>query len=333
MSGRPGPALLRGLALCCCWVAGLAQAAATQELEVGTWLQRMSEAGRTLNYRGSFVYAHEGRLEAMRVVHGYQDGQERERLTHLNGSAREVVRDNQQVTCILSDDDAVVVQRGQPQRRFQAAFPADLGALRNYYQFSLSEGGRMAGRKAHKVVIAPRDAFRYGYRLWIDADNGLLLKSDVVDSSGAALEQLMFVALEVLEGVPAGELAASTGHQRPAPVPVAPEAAAERGAAGWSVGWLPEGFRQHASLRPRLAQAVEPAHFLSFSDGLASLSVFVEKPEAMVDSSGALQVGAVNAYGVARGDYYATVVGEVPLPTVRRVAESIRQGSPGAAGD
>ena len=71
-------------------------------LETGKWLDRMGAAIRDLNYRGTFVYQHNGKLEAMGIVHrGGEDS--RQRLFALSGAAREVIRDREGVTCILAD--------------------------------------------------------------------------------------------------------------------------------------------------------------------------------------------------------------------------------------
>jgi sigma-E factor negative regulatory protein RseB len=67
-----------------------------------------------------------------------------------------------------------------------------------------------------------------------------------------------------------------------------------------------------------------PVNHLVYSDGLAMVSVFVE---ALVDGEEVLQGyssrGAVNAFSRVAGDHQITVVGEVPLTTVRRIAASV----------
>ena len=65
-----------------------------------------------------------------------------------------------------------------------------------------------------------------------------------------------------------------------------------------------------------------------YSDGLASVSVFIEKNEGEAKHiQGALSMGAVNAFGNAVGDYFATVVGVVPAKTVQSMAESLAKES------
>jgi sigma-E factor negative regulatory protein RseB len=62
---------------------------------------------------------------------------------------------------------------------------------------------------------------------------------------------------------------------------------------------------------------------LVYSDGLASVSVFIEKKQVGGKHlQGAATMGAVNAFGNSVEDYFVTVVGEVPEKTVRSMAQS-----------
>jgi sigma-E factor negative regulatory protein RseB len=62
-----------------------------------------------------------------------------------------------------------------------------------------------------------------------------------------------------------------------------------------------------------------------FSDGLASVSVFVEPAEATDKKlSGLSRMGAAHAFTVISGDQQVTAVGEVPPATVERIARSLR---------
>ncbi|MDH3640293.1 MAG: MucB/RseB C-terminal domain-containing protein, partial [Gammaproteobacteria bacterium] len=61
------------------------------------------------------------------------------------------------------------------------------------------------------------------------------------------------------------------------------------------------------------------------SDGLAAVSVFIEKnPERNTGAvSGVNRMGAVHAFGTTIGDYQVTVVGEVPAKTVDLIGMSV----------
>jgi negative regulator of sigma E activity len=48
------------------------------------WLERMNDALTSRNYDGTFFHVRDGRVETLRIIHGVQDGQSRERLVSLD---------------------------------------------------------------------------------------------------------------------------------------------------------------------------------------------------------------------------------------------------------
>ena len=92
------------------------------------------------------VYLHDGKLDAMRIIHQNVGGDEKERLVSLTGSAREVIRDNQSVTCILPDSKSVMVGRSRPRQPFPV-LPRDLESLEKYYRFENVGDDRMTFSK------------------------------------------------------------------------------------------------------------------------------------------------------------------------------------------
>jgi sigma-E factor negative regulatory protein RseB len=59
-----------------------------------------------------------------------------------------------------------------------------------------------------------------------------------------------------------------------------------------------------------------------FSDGLAAISVFIE-PGTQSRTEGSMQQGAMNIIGKRQGDFWLTIVGEVPSAAIKQVANSI----------
>ena len=290
------------------------------------WLDSMSGALQTLNYDGTFVYLHDNRLEAMRIVHQASPGGEKERLIALTGSAREVLRDEKVVTCIMPDNKSVMVGQSRPRQPFPDV-PEDLDSLSPYYQLRDAGEDRIAGRMTRVIDITPRDKFRYGYRFWIDTTNFMLLKFELKDVGGTAIEQFMFTGLTVGDRISPATLEPSltgegynwfrqeSGSEDPAVNPVQ---------SAWTVTLLPAGFKMTDSQRRRVRQGGEHAEHMVFTDGLATVSVYVEKVMANETGfTGLSNMGAMNAFGSVLGDYQVTVVGEVPEATVQSVARSV----------
>ena len=290
------------------------------------WLDSMSSALQTLNYDGTFVYLHDGKLEAMRIVHQAGAGGEKERLMSLTGSAREVLRDDKVVTCIMPDNKSVMVGQSRPRQPFPDV-PENLDSLSPYYQLRDVGEDRIAGLMTRVIAVTPRDKYRYGYRFWIDITNFMLLKFELSDVDGTAIEQVMFTGLEMGGRISTATLEPSLtgegynwfrqegGGENPAVSPVQPD---------WSVTRLPAGFKMTDFQRRLVRQGGEHAEHMVFSDGLATVSVYVEKVMANETAySGLSNMGAMNAYGAVLDDYQVTVVGEVPAATVQSVARSV----------
>lgn len=314
------------------WLAGTA---AATDKDAREWLREMSEASQELNYRGTFVYLHQGRMEAMRVIHSAAEGSEHERLVALSGEAREVIRDKQRVTCILPKSKSVVVSRSLPRKPFPAALPRDLGDLADNYEFVVQGEDRMAGRSARIVLIRPRDHFRYGYRLWLDDDSRMLLKSELIGGDNRAVEQMMFTHIEFPAAISESELQSSlhgeaytrNGHDR--------LTEAQASASDWTVAALPPGFILTHSNRHALSSPTgQQVEHLVFSDGLATVSVYIEPSPEFAESAdtsagtvpmGASNMGAVNTLGLQHDGHQITVVGEVPQITVERMGKAVRR--------
>lgn len=295
--------------------------------EVQSWLEKTFRAAHALNYDGTFVYSHNGRLDAMRIVHSAGQSGERERLVALSGPMREVLRDDAVVTCILPDDKSVVVGKARPTKQFPPSFPVHVERLSAYYDFRLSGVERVAGREAQKLDIEPRDRYRYGYHLWIDTESGLLLKSELLDESGEPVEQFMFTEVRLLGEVAQDLLEPSMAGQEYTwyePREQTPESAS-RESETWEVADLPTGFELDMYRKGLLSTSSEPVEHIIYSDGLSSVSVFIEDTSDGVHNlEGSSRMGAVNAYGRVMNGHHVTVMGEVPHGTIQLIGESLR---------
>lgn len=280
-------------------------------------LTRMSAAVRTLDYQGSFIYEHDGRIDALRIFH-VGGRHERERLISMSGARSEVVRDGATITCLQSGLPTVLFRNGRNARLLPLVPDTRAGTFAQNY--ALRDGGedRVAGYRARIVEIVPRDIWRYGYRLWIGEGTHLLLRSAVVDGGQRALEQFMFVALDVgakpkqsdlLPGTDAGVSAL------PAEIPL------DR-ASQWHVADLPPGFRLLRAQRP--AQVPAEAEHQMYTDGLANVSVYIEPRGDVAATDLAATRGVIALYAHADGAWKVTVLGDVPRATVERIARSVQ---------
>jgi sigma-E factor negative regulatory protein RseB len=325
---RPGRSTLRSLLyVVVVGATALGKAAAEAPTSAEQWLERMAKAAQTLNYDGTFVYRNGVSMQSMRLIHRFDGHSERERLVALSGVAREVLRDSERVTCILPDNQAVVVGKSRPRTfPYSPLFETDDGFSR-YYTLSNRQGERIAERHTILVVVDPLDGFRYGYRLWADRDTGLLLKSELVGTTGEAIEQIVYTNIKMPSEIPDTLLepeisgAGYTWYRNESETQVP----TGRASSPWRPRWLPEGFALQDHARDPIKKDTKPVEHMVFSDGLASVSLFIERLDSTAEPlDGLSTMGAVNAYGRMVDGHQVTVVGEVPATTVERIAASVR---------
>ena len=296
------------------------------------WLERMLDSTQNLNYEGTFVYVQGPHVEAMRIIHGGGPKGERQRLFSLSGPPREIVVANNTVICLLPKQQAAFAGGDYQRSTFPLSIPRELGRLESHYELQMLGEDRVAGLEAQVIAIKPRDAWRFGYRLWLDRRNGMALRSVLLDERGIPVEQLMFTdfqvkpriddaafALPALAPESAAPDAGSNANSPPIPTgePVIQSA--------WLVEQLPEGFTKVSHIRFTEASGRHPTEHLVFADGLATISVFLERLEGDPPLlQGSSQLGSMNAFGTVVSGHQVLVVGEAPAATVQRIAASIQ---------
>lgn len=297
------PALL--LVLC-----GPLQAATSAE----GWLARIAPALRELDYQGTLVYVAGGRVETLRVFHRLDGDRERERLVAVSGPPREVIRDGAKVMCIGTGDAPVAYDLQQAGRWSPALAVSEAVAMQGY-RATLAGKGRVAGYAAQVVDVAAADDWRYGYRLWLERESGLPLRVDLIGQDGQPIEQVAFTELQL-------GLRPSDADLAPSDVrglsPVTRLPPPDRNAPGWRVPSPPPGFALRA------ARFQSDGVQLLYSDGLASVSVYVEQAPSGQTGGSRSQRGAVNARSFLLDGWHVLAIGKVPAATVERFARDVR---------
>jgi sigma-E factor negative regulatory protein RseB len=180
----------------------------------------------------------------------------------------------------------------------------------------------------------PKDHYRYGYRYWIDKDTGMLLRCDLKDEDNNVVEHMMFTSLTYLDQSPSFKARLDKlGKFKEEVVDEPSQNITPASSVSWQVENPPEGFMLTQSMmhysKPPTSDPAEDSDdhnllHLVYSDGLASVSVFIESdPDDPRHLVGPATMGVVNAYGQAFQNHFITVVGEVPEKTVKRMAQSL----------
>ena len=96
--------------------------------------RKMNQALATRNYDGTFFHLSDGRVETMRIVHRVRAGRVTERLQSLDGSGREFVRNNGELTCYLPDQHTVLVEPRPDHGPFLGSLPQFGADVNEFYR-------------------------------------------------------------------------------------------------------------------------------------------------------------------------------------------------------
>ena len=293
-------------------------------------LNKMNQTLETGSYRGTFVFMHNGSVETMRIVHGHTPAGVKEKLVSLTGDAREVIRDQDVLTCIWPKDKLVVIETARSSHGLPSALPENLNDLAFHYKLTEVGQARVAGFSCRIIRFEPLDEFRYGHELCISPKVGMLLESKTFDAKGKAIESMMFTSFRMLNSVPQTLFEPSVHLNdytwKTASVELNGELQPDR---AWKIKSLPPGFSLRSVSRRLMSASNKPVQHMVLTDGLASVSVFISKVEdEQRPYQGAHNKGVINAYARDLNQHQITVVGEVPEDTVKMIGSSIFYSNP-----
>lgn len=289
------------------------------------WLDRMNRAVVELNYEGTFVHVLGSNTEVMHIIHRNHGGRIGERLVSLDGAGREIIREQNAVRVILPERRLVLLETRKDSSPLVSALPNYSAELEPHYEFTLHDTARVAKRPVQIVGIKPKDEYRYGYTLWLDRETAMPLKSVLRDERGDVIEQILFTQIQMVDFIPASALhpAIDTEGFTFLRAPEEPESA-EFTPPEFRAAMLPRGFQLSAATQSGIAGSDYPVAHLVYSDGLATVSVFIEDPKTSAEvAEGFSRVGSTNAYSLTLNGRKVTAVGEVPRQTVRSIAMSL----------
>ncbi|MDO8251037.1 MAG: MucB/RseB C-terminal domain-containing protein [Rhodoferax sp.] len=300
------------------------------ERSVSEWLMRMHEASRRRAYVGTFVVSVGGAMSSARIWHVCDGEQQMERVESLTGAPRSTFRRNEQVVTFLPESRVVVAEKRESLGLFPNLLHANDSSIAQFYSVRASGHERVAGFDADVLHLRPADNLRFGYRVWSEKKTGLVVKLQTLDGDERVLEQAAFSELQLDVPVSMTKLSQmmgnTEGYQVEKPEMVKTTAAAE----GWVLKQVVPGFKPMSCYK-RLVGAGAAANHEStlqwvFSDGLASVSLFVEAYDSRRHAQpGNQAVGATHMLTRRVGDWWLTVVGEVPPQTLAAFAQGLER--------
>jgi sigma-E factor negative regulatory protein RseB len=293
------------------------------------WIQRMNEATRNRTYAGTFVVSSSTGMGSAKVWHACDGAQQIERVEVLSGEPRTTLRHNQNVVTFMPQSRTALVEQRDSLTPFPTPDAQEASLIADNYTSKLIGVERIAGHDAEIVQLTPKDQLRYGYRIWSEQKSGLMVKLQTLDDVGRVLEQVAFSDLQLGAPVSMPALISQMNNKQGFKVERRGMVKTTAAAEGWALraqvpGYKPTGCHRRADAN---GQAADNAMQWVFSDGLASVSLFVEPFDAKRHTQeGVANVGATNTLTrKLDGQWWLAAVGEVPVSTLRAFASALQR--------
>ena len=293
---------------------------------IGQILQQAASAASTLNYTGTITYQRRGAVETSRVVHLFENGEEMERITTLDGPPFEVVRVNDELTCYIPESRVIRIEPRTGRQGFPSLLPRQMTTLAQHFTVKKLEIERVAGHDAQVWLFEPNDEFRFWHKLWTELKTGLWLRGRVLDERGNVIEEITFSDIKIGGRIDREQvkptLASSIANWR---IDRRLPLSGLKVDTGWVAKMLPAGFvKVSENFMRSLPGRTEPVSQLVYSDGLSSVSVYAAPLAAgETPSLGASVQGAHQVFARQANDQLITAFGDARPAAVKAIASSL----------
>jgi len=281
-------------------------------------LNRMKNAMHELSYKGTLAYMRGSSVQTLQINHTVVNGIENESVVRVNGAGSEVSRELKGFSL--------------------ASIPKISPIMKQVYSFDVGRTNRIAKLPCVIITARPKDRARYLQKYCIHTKTAMLLDYVLVDKSHKPVERFMFTAINivssnnVLQRESAGALAnkvkkskviagrannSSQNINRLTPPNLDD---------GWVIDKLPKGYNIRRAPNIRSGQNKKGRLHYILSDGLSSLSVFLSTgTKNGIADNVFVNSGALNVLRQKKQNHMITVVGEVPVSTLKSVIRYIHR--------
>lgn len=289
----------------------------------------MYEASRHRAYTGTFVVSSSSALSASRIWHICDGTQQVERVETLTGAPRSTIRHNSDVVTFVPDSKVAFVDKREALGMQPAFLQAPDNNLPDFYLVKEGRPERVAGFLADVVEFQPRDKLRFGYRIWSEQKTGLIVKLQTLGEDGSVLEQVAFSELKLNAPIRMDRLKRMMSDTKGYDVHRLNLKKTSAEEEGWRLKEAVPGFSPMSCYTRAVdtegGKPRAPMQWV-FSDGLASVSLFVEPFDASQHTAEDSSVmGATHTLTRKVGEYWLTAMGEVPSITLRRFALALER--------
>lgn len=290
----------------------------------------MGAALNSGNYAMSLVFIHDGQIDSLRYSHLTTAENRYDKLEHLQGSQRMIISQNGDSFLVMGKEKIHLKKEdGTPVDRWKNQLRRLAKNIKNY-RVSISGLSRIAGRLAFELNFIAIDDSRYSTRLWLDSLSYLPLRIDALNNKGKVIEQMLAIDLQYPANLTDASFFIDENLTSLVEPPVVENASNQD--SYWKIGWLPSGY-ELASYHKNKTHKHQQTEQWVFSDGLTSLSVFIESQldlganDKSNRSKNTFIRGDTLIYDLKSGPINFTVIGDIPPKVAEKIATSIQPKS------
>jgi sigma-E factor negative regulatory protein RseB len=290
-------------------------------LSAASWMQRLTEEVKSSSFEIVYVVSANKRetLPYMWRRGQMPDGSVIEQLSLLNGPGFEQVVYHGKVSIFEPGYPPYSVQGTTVQGPIPQAFIYEGINFTDAYDVLLMARNRVAGRMAQQIRVISKDKTRFGYHLWLDEQTGLLLKLDMYDLDGSLIEQIQVTQLSISDSV--NQIFANFSVDQ-LPQVSARVTHSDRDLL-WRASYLPRGMRVLRQDVHRIERTGQVTEYMLLSDGIVDVSVYVLPANDALSEDMSIASGSHAVVSKTDGRIQVTVVGEIPVSTADKIANSI----------
>lgn len=312
--------LIFALAMCC-----ILNVQATDN-DTSNWqmLQKAAEAAHALSYQGIFVCQSGKQAQSVQIKHLYNGEQEFMRNVMLDGAPREIFSHSGDLVIYNPKNETVVIEKRHGKNLFPAVLPINLDEIKANYNLRSGSVERVAGRSVQILLLDAKDGFRNNHQFWIDTEYGLILKSITLNKHKDIIDNISFNQINLFNTVDLDWYHPKIDSKKSYIMEETNTSNDSYISPHWQLTTLPAGYRKVDQMARMVHGKPLPVTHMIFSDGLASVSLFIEQlPKDVKPRIGASMVGNTSVYSRVSGFLQITAVGEVPEATTSNIANAV----------
>lgn len=237
-------------------------------------------------------------------------------LQYLEDSPKEIILHDDIVSYFFSDRASFSIATNHIIEVFPEVIYSDFDNLVDDYDFVNLGKARIANRSSQLIRIIPKDKDRYNYVIWIDDENFLPLRIDLLDLNSKIINQIKVILAE--SDFDKQKFKDSLkGRDYPILYPIQKEGSNRD---DWQVTWLPKGFKETDAYNINFQEVdIDTRHF---SDGIFSFTINVSERSNYDKTHLSIQSDRT-VYSYNKANMNIVIIGNLPIDTIKKIAQNI----------